>query len=72
MAILSFIRLIGEEASRGSGTQACSKGVEFRHSTLYTRPEFDGKWEVESFNTKLPLPILLHAGYSVKLKNKTR
>ena len=71
MAILSFIRLIGEEASRGSGTQACTKALNFATQHLMP-PEFDGKWEVESFNTKLPLPILLHAGYSVKLKNKTR
>ena len=29
-------------------------------------PEFGGKWGMECFNTRFPLPILLCAGYSVK------
>ena len=33
--------------------------------------EFSGNWEAEYFNTRLPLLILLYAGYSVKLKKKT-
>ena len=32
-------------------------------------PEFNGKWRVECLNTRLPLPILLNAGYSAKLYN---
>ena len=31
-------------------------------------PEYGVKWETECLNTKLPLPTLLCAGYSVKLK----
>ena len=30
-------------------------------------PEFDRKWETECLNTRFLLPILLCAGYSVKL-----
>ena len=30
-------------------------------------PEFDRKWGTESLNTNFPLPIMLCAGYSVKL-----
>ena len=30
-------------------------------------PKFGGKWGMECFNTRLPLPTLLCAGYSVKL-----
>ena len=32
--------------------------------------EFDGKWDVKCLDTTLPLPTVLHAGYSVKLKKK--
>ena len=31
-------------------------------------PEFGRKWGTQCHNTKFPLPTLLHAGYSVKLK----
>ena len=34
-------------------------------------PEIGGKWGMECLNTRFPLPTLLCAGYSVKLKNKT-
>ena len=33
-------------------------------------PEFSRKWGTECFNTRFPLPILLCAGYSVKLIKK--
>ena len=33
-------------------------------------PEFEGKWETECLNTGFPLPTMLCAGYSVKLKKK--
>ena len=33
-------------------------------------PEIDEKWGTECLNTKFPLPTLLCAGYSVKLKKK--
>ena len=29
-------------------------------------PKFGGKWGAECFNSRLPLPTLLHAGYIVK------
>ena len=32
--------------------------------------EIGGKWGMECFNTRSPLPTLLCAGYSVKLKKK--
>ena len=32
-----------------------------------TPKKIDGKWRMECLNTKFPLPILLYAGYSVKL-----
>ena len=31
-------------------------------------PAFGGKWETECLNTGLPLPTLIYAGYSVKVK----
>ena len=34
------------------------------------RPEFGRKWGTECLNTRFPLPTLLCAGYSVKLKKK--
>ena len=55
------------DVNRGAGPQACVEakcGVEFRNSP----PEFGGKWEVEYFNTRLPLSILVQAGYSVNIK----
>ena len=33
-------------------------------------PEFGRKWGTECLNTRFPLPTLLGAGYSVKLKEK--
>ena len=30
-------------------------------------PEYDKKWETECLNTRFPLPILMCAGYSLKL-----
>ena len=35
-------------------------------------PKFGRKWGAECLNTRLPLPTLLHAGYSVKLKKNKR
>ena len=35
-------------------------------------PEFGRKWGTECLNTRFPLPILLSAGYSVKLKKKRK
>ena len=35
-------------------------------------PEFGGKQGVECLNTRLTLPTLLHAEYSVKLKKKPK
>ena len=38
---------------------------------MYNMPqEFGGKFGAECLNTRLPLPTLLHAGYSVKLKTR--
>ena len=38
-------------------------------ATQHTLPtEFGGKWGTECLNTRLPLPTMLCAGYSVKLK----
>ena len=56
--IYSFLR---------SGVEA-KRGVDIRHSTCNVS-RIQRKVEDEYFNTKLPLPILLHAGYRVKLKN---
>ena len=53
--IFSFLRS-GVEAALSSITQ---------HAML---PEFGGKSGTECLNTKFPLPTLLCAGYSVKLK----
>ena len=40
----------------------------FSSATEYTMPpELGGKWATEYLNTRLPLPTLLCAGYSVKL-----
>ena len=44
----------------------------FNISHQLTRsPEFRGKWGAECLNSRLSLPTLLHAGYSVKLKKNS-
>ena len=48
----------GESAALSSATQHAMP------------PEIGGKWGTECLNTKFPLPTLLCAGYSVKLKKK--
>ena len=48
----------GESAALSSATQHAMP------------PEIGEKWETEYLNTRLPLPTLLCAGYSVKLKKK--
>ena len=39
-------------------------------ATQHAMPPEYGKWGTECLNTKFPQPILLCAGYSVKLKTK--
>ena len=46
--------------------------IRLSSATEHGMPEFSEKWGPESLNTRLPLLILLHAGYSVELRKKVR
>ena len=41
-----------------------------RQSATLSSGHFGGKWVAECLNISLPLPPLLHIGYSVKVKEK--
>ena len=49
-------------------TQSAALSSATQHTTP---PEFGSKWRTECLNTKFPLPNLLCAGYSVKLKKNS-
>ena len=57
MAYFHFFALVSSQIAALSSA--------LHHAML---PEFSGKWRAECLNTKLPLPTLLQAGYSVNIK----
>ena len=56
-----------------SSTWCRGKSAALSSATQHAMPpEFGGKWETECLNTRFPRPTLLCAGYSVKMKKKSR